>query len=240
MGGETVSIKMSKPLITDYEEFASLWNDATTPVTVAQHYGMSAQATFRWASILRGRGYELKAFQKKIDNDAFVQIWKSADSLAEVADRTGLAKASCKVKAYALRATGIELQKFNEPDAETIGLFLRKGVLTESQALENVNGDLAKWKIEPVTRQLWGQSIRPLMEMEGDAESSGGKRGQWFYDESQLWRWSEYIAKRAVLIQLGRWSSKRPYSLDDMDSLVNVGVLDGEIDHPAFTEKQSI
>lgn len=120
-----------------------------------------------------------------------------------------------------------------------MSLFERKSVLTEAQTLEKVNSDLAKWGLEPVTRQLWGQSIRPLMAREGDAESSGGKRGQWFYDGSQLWRWSDYIAKRLVLIQLGRWSSKRPYSLDDLDNLVNVGVLDGEVDHPSFKNNQS-
>jgi hypothetical protein len=121
---------------------------------------------------------------------------------------------------------------------ENRSLFNRKGILTEAEALAKVNEYLAQYELAPVTRQAWGQSIRPLLEKEGDAETSGGKRGQWFYDGAQLWRWKEYIAKRAVLIQLGQWSKMRPFSAEDMGNLVNSGVLDGEIDHPVF--KKSI
>jgi hypothetical protein len=45
---------------------------------------------------------------------------------------------------------------------------------------------------------------------------------------------AEYIAKRRVLIQLGKWNALRPYSLEDLRNLVEVGVYDGEIDHPVF------
>ena len=117
-------------------------------------------------------------------------------------------------------------------------LFKRKQILTEAQALAFVNETMTHYGLEPITRQLWGQSIRPLMK-EDDAEPSNGKRGQWFYDGSQLSRWSEYLAKRAVLIQSGHWNAKRPYSIEDMMNLVDVGTLDGDIDHPLFVAKNN-
>lgn len=118
-------------------------------------------------------------------------------------------------------------------------LFERKQILTEAQALAFVNEKMTHYGLEPITRQLWGQSIRPLMEIEGDAASTGGKRGQWFYDSSQLSQWSEYLARRAALIQSGHWQAKRAYSIEDMINLVNIGTLDGEIDHPLFVAKNN-
>lgn len=88
-----------------------------------------------------------------------------------------------------------------------------------------------------VSRQLFSQSIRPLMQREGDAKAIGtGRRSVWVYDGDQLWRWKEYIEKRNALIETGRpgWHSKRPYDLGEMNSLVDQGVFDGEIDHIAF------
>lgn len=88
-----------------------------------------------------------------------------------------------------------------------------------------------------VGRQLFEQSIRPLMLENGDARPlSESRRTMWIFDGSTLWRWKEYLEKRAALIELAYlgWHSKRPYSLDDMYDLVDSGVFDGEIDHPAF------
>lgn len=88
-----------------------------------------------------------------------------------------------------------------------------------------------------IGRQLFEQSIRPLMLENGDARPLGeSRRTMWIFDGSTLWRWKEYLEKRAVLIELRHpgWHSKRPYSLDDLFNLVDSGVLDGEIDHPAF------
>ena len=88
-----------------------------------------------------------------------------------------------------------------------------------------------------VSRQLFSQSIRPLMQREGDAKPIGkGKRAVWVYDGNQIWRWKEYIEKRNALIEIGHpdWHSKRPYDLGEMNALVDQGVFDGEIEHPAF------
>lgn len=129
-------------------------------------------------------------------------------------------------------------------------LFKRKQILTEAQAVAEVNRSLESFGLKPINLPLWKRSIRDLIEKEGDAgatneESSAqdgekprkNRRATWLYDGAQLWRWSEYIAKRQVLIELGHWNRLRPYSLEDLDSLVNVGTLDGEIDHPVFTPK---
>jgi len=100
-------------------------------------------------------------------------------------------------------------------------------ILTQDEVIEKLG----------VSRQLLSQSIRPLMEREGDAKQIGeGKRAVWIYDGDQLWRWKEYIEKRNALIEIGYpgWHSKRPYDLGEMNSLVDQGVFDGEIDHPAF------
>ena len=90
-----------------------------------------------------------------------------------------------------------------------------------------------------IPRQTFEQGIRLLMEREGDAKNlDEGRRTMWVYDGSTFWRWKEYIAKRKALIEIGHpgWHSKRPYSLTDMYNLVDAGVLDDEIDHPAFKE----
>jgi hypothetical protein len=98
-------------------------------------------------------------------------------------------------------------------------------ILTREQVCEQLG----------VTRQLLDQSIRPLMAQEGDAQAIGtGKRTTWVYDGNRIWYWRDYIRKRAALIELGVWNSKRPYSLADATALVDVGVYDGQLDHPAF------
>ena len=226
---------MTKPRVTNNEEFVFIWNAASSPAEVADHYKVSTQSAFMWAHKLRRQGYELKVYKRKISDSDFIKIWQTSATLAEVEATAGLAKATCKVKASVLRTRGFDLKKFDESDMPQGKLFLRKGILTEAQALASANETMVRYGLEPITRQLWGQSIRPLMEIEGDAASTGGKRGQWFYDGSQLWRWSEYLAKRAVLIQSGHWPAKRAYSIEDMMSLVDGGSLDGEIDHPAFS-----
>jgi len=102
-------------------------------------------------------------------------------------------------------------------------------------------------KLLGVTRQLFEQSLRPLMEKEGECRKIGR---DWAFDGSAMWRWEDYLRKRAALIDLSRedpkfaadhpgWNSKRPYRLEDRDNLVDRGVYDGKIDHPVFTKEQS-
>ena len=94
-----------------------------------------------------------------------------------------------------------------------------------------------------VTRQLFEQSIRPLMEQEGECRKIGR---DWVFDGKSVWRWQDYLRKRAALIEITErdpkfaaehpgWSSKRPYSLQDRFTLVDEGIFDNEIDHPAFS-----
>lgn len=99
-------------------------------------------------------------------------------------------------------------------------------ILTESEVIERLDG---------IKRKAFEVGLRPLMVKEGVAIRIGvGKRATWVYDGDALWRWVEYAEKRRALIQLGHWSTKRPYSNKDMHALVDQGVYDGEIDHPAF------
>lgn len=100
-------------------------------------------------------------------------------------------------------------------------------ILTQSEVIAQLN----------IPRQTFEQGVRPLMLENGDCRNlAEGRRTMWVYDGSTFWRWMEYLEKRAVLITIGHpgWHSKRPYSLEDMYNLVDAGVLDGEIDHPAF------
>lgn len=115
----------------------------------------------------------------------------------------------------------------------TQSLLDRKGICNEQTALERINAYLAQHDLAPVTRSTWKQSIRPVLEAEGDAEWQGN---WWAIDADQLWRWQEYIAKRQILIGMAYpgWHSKRPYSAADAYALVDDGILDGDIDHPLF------
>lgn len=112
-------------------------------------------------------------------------------------------------------------------------LLDRKGICNEQTALERINAYLARHNLNPVTRSTWKQSIRPVLEAEGDVQWQGNT---WIVDADQLWRWQEYIAKRQILIDQARpgWHTKRPYSSADAYALVDDGALDGEVDHPLF------
>lgn len=107
---------------------------------------------------------------------------------------------------------------------------LRPGV-TELDALTYINTYQARYDLPPIERGTWRQSIRPLAE----ADKAGWQSGAtWLFDAIFTQHLADYIAKRRVLIQLGKWNSLRPYSLDDMRNLNDVGVYDGEIEHPVF------
>lgn len=101
--------------------------------------------------------------------------------------------------------------------------------------------DALNQRVEVITHTTFIQSLRPLIEAEGDAQMVGeGKRAVWVFDGNAVWRWREYVEKRAALIALGRpgWHTKRPYDMLDMIALVNEGIYDNEIDHPAFKQPE--
>lgn len=110
---------------------------------------------------------------------------------------------------------------------------LRPGV-TEADALIYINTYLARHELGSLARSTWGENIRPLLEQDGACWKSGGVI---LCDVVAVQHWAEYIAKRRVLARMDipGWHAKRPYSLEDMYNLVDVGVFDGEIDHPLFS-----
>lgn len=93
-------------------------------------------------------------------------------------------------------------------------------ILTTAQALEAINRRLQR----PITRQLFHQSIIPLMLERGDAQKVGASiivNGQW------VGAWAEYIAWRETQIAAGKLPPKHPYSIDEMEELHH-GIIDPE------------
>ena len=98
-------------------------------------------------------------------------------------------------------------------------------VLSGPQVLARLNAAIQHAGAPPITRQTFAQSIRPLMAAPERGEArplSEGRRTMWAYDGSYLWQWEQYLAVRAVLIARGEWSSKRPYSVADMESITRL------------------
>lgn len=87
-------------------------------------------------------------------------------------------------------------------------------MLTTQEILASLSEGLAS----PITRTLFEQSIRPLMEAEGDAEKHGAT---WLFKDRDLWQWRAYLQGREKMIAQGRWHSKRPYSIEDRDMIVH-------------------
>ena len=108
---------------------------------------------------------------------------------------------------------------------------LRPGV-TEIDALAYINEYQNRFDLPRIGRSIWRQSIRCLAEVDKAGWQSGAT---WLFDALFIQELAEYIAKRRVLIQMGQWNGLRPYSLEDMRNLVEVGVYDNEIDHPVFS-----
>jgi hypothetical protein len=108
---------------------------------------------------------------------------------------------------------------------------LRPGV-TERDAIAYTNEYQRRHELPEIPRPTWYEFIRPLAETDKAAWQDSG--ATWLYDVRFVQEVAEYLAKRRVLIQTGRWSQRRPYSLGDMRNLVDEGVLDGEIEHPVF------
>ena len=98
-------------------------------------------------------------------------------------------------------------------------------IFSESEVLALLNAALAHAGAPPITRQTFAQSIRPLMAAPERGEArplSEGRRTMWAYDATGMWEWEQYLAVRAVLIARGEWSSKRPYSVADMESITRL------------------
>lgn len=67
-----------------------------------------------------------------------------------------------------------------------------------------------------VEREIFKQSIRPLMEKSGHARRP---ERCWMFDGRYLWQWQLYIATRRNLIEARVWNSKRAYSAEEMEEI---------------------
>ena len=103
-------------------------------------------------------------------------------------------------------------------------------VLSGPEVLARLNAAIQYGGGEPITRQVFEASIRPLMASpeRGEAQRVGsGARVSWAYDPRGLWQWEQYLAVRAALIRRGEWSSKRPYAVRDLE---DIALLDAHAD----------
>lgn len=87
-------------------------------------------------------------------------------------------------------------------------------VLSTAEALAAINAGLAR----PITRQLFAQSIIPLMLARGDARKLGGAIA---FDGGMIASWASYIAWREAQITAGALPAKHPYSVEDMEADFN-------------------
>lgn len=93
-------------------------------------------------------------------------------------------------------------------------------ILTTAQALKATVDRLQR----PISRQLFAQSVIPLLLERGDAQKVGAAiivSGEW------LGSWANYIAWREQMIAAGKLPPKHPYSIDEMEQL-EYGIIDPE------------
>lgn len=89
-------------------------------------------------------------------------------------------------------------------------------ILTEQELIADLN--TAPGVV--VTRSTFKQSIRPLFVERGEARQLGtGNRAVWVYDGTDVWQWKWYLATRTELIKRGEWSTKRAYSVRDLEDI---------------------
>jgi hypothetical protein len=84
-------------------------------------------------------------------------------------------------------------------------------VIGTTEAMEALNKRLQK----PISRQLFAQSIAPVLLASGYAKQIGGVT----VIDGEAWRgwWIGYIAFRERKITAGDWQSVRPYSAEDAE-----------------------
>lgn len=92
------------------------------------------------------------------------------------------------------------------------------------EALESLNKRLQK----PVSRQLFSQSIAPVLLASGYAKLVGGVT----VIDGEAWAgwWIGYIAFRERKITEGEWGASRPYSAAESEDFRD-GVYDEEAQH---------
>lgn len=83
-------------------------------------------------------------------------------------------------------------------------------ILSTQEALQTINSRLQR----PITRQLFAQSIIPLMLARGDCRKLGGEHA---FDGDWIGSWASYIAWREAQIAAGLLPVKHPYSVEEME-----------------------
>lgn len=83
-------------------------------------------------------------------------------------------------------------------------------ILSTQEALQAINAHLAR----PITRQLFSQSIIPLMLARGDARKLGGAIA---FDGDAVRMWAAYCGWREAQIVAGTLPAKHPYSTQEME-----------------------
>lgn len=82
---------------------------------------------------------------------------------------------------------------------------------TTTSALRRINARL----ITPISRQLFEQSIRPLMAERGEAELDGTR---WLFDANAVSAWANYLVWREAQIEAGLLPWRSQYSISDMEA----------------------
>lgn len=87
-------------------------------------------------------------------------------------------------------------------------------ILSTQEALQAINTRLQR----PISRQLFAQSIIPLMLARGDARKLGGAIA---FDGDAVWAWAAYIAWREAQIAAGALPAKHAYNVAEMEDHFN-------------------
>jgi len=70
---------------------------------------------------------------------------------------------------------------------------------------------------QSMSRMNFNEKIIPLLAAYGDAQKVGR---EWVIDGREFWKWRVYARTRQALIEAGEWSRSRPWSVEDMESIV--------------------
>lgn len=86
---------------------------------------------------------------------------------------------------------------------------------TTTTTLRRINARL----ITPISRQLFEQSIRPLMAQRGEAEQVGAT---WLFDAKAVGNWATYLVWREAQIEAGLLPWRSQYSIEAMEVCAQV------------------
>lgn len=92
--------------------------------------------------------------------------------------------------------------------------------ISSADALADINSRLQR----PISRQQFA-TVYALMAANDDATPPQPRQGGWVL-MSELWKWGVYLATRERLIDAGKWSRKRPYSVADMEDIAIRGMYE--------------